>query len=425
MVILKKGKSSEFRFEVGQTIKDDKRDLTITDREYRTHKNNKNWKEKWYKYKCNVCEWTEGWIIEGGIVNGNGCLCCRGLTIVEGINDISTTSPWMIPYVGEEIAKTHTRCSSDKTILTCPDCGRKSNKPMIISGVYNHHGFECSCSDKVSYPEKVMFALLMELKSNFIHHRKFEWSSNKEYDFIVYLSKNNEEILIETNGLQHYKETNRGKSLNEEIANDNLKKKLALYNGIKEDNYIVIDCRRSDFEFIKQNILKSNLTKIFCLNNINWLKVEKKSLSNVIKEVCDIKNKNIYLSTIDIGKIANLDSQLVRNYLIKGSKFGWCEYNGKIELAISKLNQGKTLICIETEQLFESSMECSRKSLDMFGVKINNCSIGRVCNGIQFKVNGFTFKYIKNLTREEYIKYSVKNKLNNLIKKRGDLYVRY
>ena len=48
---------------------------------------------------------------------------------------------------------------------------------------------------------------------------------------------------------------------------DLYKQNLALINGI--ENYIIIDCSKSDLDYIKPNILKSKLNEMFDLNNIN------------------------------------------------------------------------------------------------------------------------------------------------------------
>ena len=44
--------TNDFNYDIGQIFKDDKRDFTITDREYRKDKNGQN--RKWYKYTCAV-----------------------------------------------------------------------------------------------------------------------------------------------------------------------------------------------------------------------------------------------------------------------------------------------------------------------------------------------------------------------------------
>ena len=71
---LLKAKSKEFKFEIGQIFKDDKRDLVIIEREYR-QKQRKRCVEntKYYKYHCNKCEY-EGWKLEGDLKLGGDVL---------------------------------------------------------------------------------------------------------------------------------------------------------------------------------------------------------------------------------------------------------------------------------------------------------------------------------------------------------------
>ena len=58
-----------FKYEIGQTIQDEKRSLTILNREYRSKlKLNKKGtytaNEKWYLICCNKCKYTS-WRLEG------------------------------------------------------------------------------------------------------------------------------------------------------------------------------------------------------------------------------------------------------------------------------------------------------------------------------------------------------------------------
>ena len=58
--------TKNFKIDIGTIFKDNRRDITITDRKYKDDKNNKQW--KWYKYTCNVCGWTEGWLHENALL---------------------------------------------------------------------------------------------------------------------------------------------------------------------------------------------------------------------------------------------------------------------------------------------------------------------------------------------------------------------
>ena len=386
--------TSNFKSEIGQTFKDEKRDLIITDREHRKDKNGQN--RKWYKYACNKCGWTEGLIEESHLLEGVGCACCSNRKAVLGINTIWDTDRWMCDLgVSEEDAKTHTHSSNDKITVICPDCGRVKPTKIVINNIYNKHSIGCTCGDNVSYSEKLIYSLLNQLKVNFITQYITKWSNNKRYDF--YFNYNNESYVIEVNGIQHYKESPRGRKLQEEQSNDKYKKELAILNGIKEENYIVIDCRKSELDFIKNNILNSRLNEIFDLSKIDWLKCEKFTLSNLVKQTCDIKKENPDMTTTEISKTINISRDTVRNYLKKGTKLDWCYYNPKIEKTKSDF-KGKQVYILKNGKclgLFSSCSELSRRSRELFGVELDSKRISDVANNKIKLYRGFIFKYIK------------------------------
>ena len=193
--------------------------------------------------------------------------------------------------------------------------------------MYIKKSISCICNDGISYPEKFIISLLNQLEIEYQHDNY--WIENKRYDF--YLPNYN--IIIECHGEQHYRDkTGLKTTLKEQIENDEYKKQLALNNNINE--YIVIDCRYSELDWIKDNILKSKLSKIFNLSNINWIQCEEFALSNKVKEICDYWrfhneiNKED-LSIIDISKIFNLGRATIYKYLKQGTKLDWCNYNLK------------------------------------------------------------------------------------------------
>ena len=108
-------------------------------------------------------------------------------------------------------------------------------------------------SDGISIPEKFMWNVLKELNIEFktqLNKKDFDWCQNYKYDF--YIPSLN--MVIETHGRQHYEKSDRGRTLEEEQLNDKLKKELALNNNIK--NYIIVDCRKSELEWLKENTIK-------------------------------------------------------------------------------------------------------------------------------------------------------------------------
>lgn len=316
--------------EVNDELIDNNRDITIIEREIRKveRKDSKTGKiylanEKWYKYHCNKCG-NEDWNTEGAIkpksIKGlsTGCnVCCHNpQKIVLGINTIWDKARWMCDLgISEEDAKNNFPQSADKIEVICPLCGNK--KKCRIRTVYNDKTIGCICNDKQSYPEKFMYSILKQLNIEFETQYSPKWINGKRYDF--YIPKFN--AIIEVHGEQHYRHTGRGRSLQEEQENDKLKEEIALDNGI---NYIVIDCRESTLNWIKDNILKSKLNNLFDLENIDWIKCEKFAISNnLIKIACEYKKDNPNMTYTEIGKIMGYERHAIKRWIEKGKKLNW------------------------------------------------------------------------------------------------------
>lgn len=424
-------RTSEFKIEIGTKFKDIKRDIVITDREYRQRKDKKG-SSKWYKYACSICGWTEGWMIESKVKSGQGCSCCGGSILVEGINDIPTIAPWMVKYFqgGYDEAKLYTKSCGKKIYLTCPDCGRVLDKRVYIANLYKNKTIGCSCSDNKSYVCKFVFNILEQLKESnqiqdFYTEVKCDWCNfynpfkKREsfgiYDFVI----ENLKLIIETDGEFHRKNNNMsGQSKIESEWLDNIKDELA-----KEHGYNIV--RISDEGDVKQNIVNSKLNLLFNLNDINWIKCGEYACSNLIKEVCEywkLHNEinNEELTTSNIGKLFKLDRNTVTRYLKSGSDLNWCYYNVEEEMVKGrkKTSFGKRVSIFTLDGIllgtFQSCSELSRKSEGLFGVNLNAGKISLVCIGKRNKHKGYTFKYVDDLTEEEYIKYDIENKLKEL-----------
>ena len=90
---------------------------------------------------------------------------------------------------------------------------------------------------------------------------------------------------------------------------------------------IRIDCQKSEMEYIKNNILQSELSDLFDLSNIDWRRCQLQSVNSLVKEVCDLYNKGN--KNIDISNELKLDRHTVTKYLKLGNELGWCKYTPK------------------------------------------------------------------------------------------------
>lgn len=288
-------------------------------------------------FKCPKCkqEFDSSW---DDFHSGKRCHYCSipPRKIELGVNTIWDTDRWMCDLgISEEDAKRYSHSSSEKVMVICPNCGKQ--KEIIINNVYKRKSIGCSCGDGFSYNEKFITSLLDQLKIEYIREYKPEWSNNKRYDF--YFEYNNKKYIVETHGRQHYDNYTfsycGGKTLQEERSNDQYKKELALQNGI--DNYIILDCRNSELDWIKQSIINSELSNIFDLSKIDLLKCQEFAInSNKVKEVCNywylhnnINNEGLTITYL--AKIFNLSKSSIVNFLKKGRTLGWCEYMTKEE----------------------------------------------------------------------------------------------
>lgn len=386
-------KEIKWIYSINFKIKDDKRDIIITDKECRIRKSkNGNRNDKWYKYACNKCGYDKGWIEEGNLKSGNGCACCSRAIIEKGINDISTTHPNLIEYfVDIEDTYKYSHGMRKKVLIKCPDCGFE--KEMNINDLTSR-GLGCPrCGDGISYPEKFMFNLLTDLGIDFNKEYSPKWANQKKYDF--YFNLNNNKYLIEMDGLQHKIDSSWSTKENQ-INNDKLKDKMAKLNKYE---LIRIDCNKSNVECVKTSICESLISTIFDLSEINWNNIDYRSTKSLVKQVCDKWNESDgIITTTELGVIFKVHGNTIRAYLKKGNELNLCLYNPKEELIKNGKNNGKKqskrVVCIENEQEFESTTELELKSIEIFGIQLNHRCIGQVCLGKQKHHKHLTFKYL-------------------------------
>lgn len=94
-------------------------------------------------------------------------------------------------------------------------------------------------------------------------------------------------------------------------------------NGV---TVIRIDCRKSNMNFIKNNILNSYLAQIFDLSHIDWLLCENNARSSLVYEICSYYSKSKNKTLKEISDYFDLSKPTVSKYLHAGTEIGICNY---------------------------------------------------------------------------------------------------
>lgn len=293
-----------------------------------------------YKYKCLKCGYDEGEKVVANIDMGYGCPCCTNRVVVRGINDITTTDPWMIPYFqgGEDEASLYTKSCNKKIIPKCPDCGRIKEKQVSINTIYTMHGIGCACKDGVSFANKFIFALMEQLfEQGQITYFKREFTLQRKLYDMFFIVNNKDKYLVEMDGgfnhgnviAKHPHKGRVGRFVPvKHFLNDDIKDKIAKEAGIP---LIRVDCYETKFKYIKNNVINSDLSKIVNLEKINWDLVQEFCATNLVKKICDYKKEHPEIFSTECAKIFQVSDTTVVSYWEYGNELGWCSYNPKGE----------------------------------------------------------------------------------------------
>lgn len=329
------------------------------------------------------------------------CENCNHMVVMQGVNDISTTDPWMIKYFkgGIDEARKYRIESRKKITPICPYCKRVLND-IQINRLYTQHGVFCPyCSDKITFPEKFMASLLRQLNIDYIReaNKELPFDAKKRlYDFYI----KEKSCIIETHGIQHYDETSFPQSLMEQQEIDNHKRIIAINGGI--ENYVVIDCRVSTLEWIKTSIMKSQLPLLFSFseNDIDWDQCYIDACSSIKKRIWDYYNKH-YPTTKELSALFKIHPQTINNYLKQGNDLGLIKYNGKLEMYSDPID---VYYC---GTLFFTGMNCpdvSHKLKELTGIDKSKQAIQRYVSGTQSLTN-YSFKRVVDRERRRGIIY--------------------
>lgn len=405
----------DFIYNIGDVIKDDVRHLKIISRE-NCKKGNDKWNRRYYQLECLKCGFngtgyydrdktyrSDGfWLNEYRLNKGINCPCCTSTIVSPKINSIFITNKSLFDLLeNKEDGYKYTEHSSVKVNFKCPTCGEI--KKCHISDV-NDQGFSCqNCGDGMSIGEKYVYCMLKQLDVDFICQFRPNWANGKRYDFLI---DGDKKIIIEINGIQHYKENTFHWNVTSESQkeNDDNKRKMAFKNGI--ENYIVIDYISYDFENLWNNILKSSFSNLFDLSVVNTKECMEFASTSFLKISCELWNNKEESETItDIAKRMKIERHTVSRYLNIGTEIGLCNYDSKIEKAkTTRMNnlkrRKKVEIFLKGESLgiYKSIIDLINEYKCKHNIEFKYGGIVSVCNNLQHTHRGYTFKYIENET---------------------------
>lgn len=379
-----------FKYNIGYVFGKNNTKMKITSR----YKSNS---KKMYHAKCIRCHYEKD-TSEESIDRNEGCPVCDNKIVVRGINDMWTTNPQLASLLkNSSDGYNCTEGSKTKLIWICPNCNNHT-KPLSPNYV-GRYGLRCSaCGDGFSFPEKLMSNILKQLNISFNHGQRFEWSNNRIYDF--YLPEYN--CIIETHGMQHYEECHLGtRTLKEEQENDRYKEQIAKRNGI--ENYIVIDCRYSQFDYIYKNIISSKLNYLFDLSLVDIRSATELSETNMFLEAAKLYNK-MNGNVCKLKEILDISNTTLNRYLNRANDLGLIIYDKSKSAILGNKksqerryqNNAKPIMCIENGYVFGSCSIASNKSLEAFGVKISSGEISLAVN-YNKPTHNLNFKYISRL----------------------------
>ena len=277
------------------------------------------------KIECECPNGHKYFTLPSSIRRGYGCPECARLarSFTGDIEDsLYTKRPDLIKYFKDpEDAKKVMISSTEEVELVCPDCGTSKNMtPYSL----NRSGFHCDVCDiaRISYPNRVMINLMKQLP---VKELKFEYKiqheNGKYYRYDCSFLYNDVHYLIENDGKQH-----KVGYIRKEEELKHIKEVDEIKNRWAEDNNMIlirIDCEKSNIDFISNNIINSLLGELFDLSNIDWLEIDRKSSSNLLKDIAKYHNENLKKSYEDIAKIFGISIHTVKKYLGKCRKLGW------------------------------------------------------------------------------------------------------
>lgn len=312
------------------------------------------------------------------------CPECEGKkSVIYTVGDLKTLRPDIAAMMeDQELAGKIGVYSKQDVWFICPFCGERiCNKPANVA----RHGLSCpSCSGGRKYPNRLMYNVLKHILDEFEPEYMKPWTDNRKYDFMFEMSQN--KYLIEMDGGQHKTGFPGGLTKEQNQENDAYKDRLAIENGF---HIIRIDCDYPPgqrFQYIKNNILNSELAIILDFSNTDWEYADLISQPSDFQQICKMYDSGVHDVDV-IAKEIGLCAATVIQHLIHSEEIGCSTYKHsdglyeRNELRKQRLSSanGCCLLCVETNEIFPSIATAKR----YYGGNIDRYLAGKVdCAGV-------------------------------------------
>lgn len=348
-------------------------------------------------FSCSIC--GHEWIHTLDLVKRTkGCPKCSmkllsdKFSFCEKNDSIGYKKPESVKYFKDTCMAYKLKPNSNKSVeMVCPDCG--TEKKMIVGNFYRR-GFSCSiCGDGVSLPEKFFSNLLAISEIEYMPQKRFKWNSERYYDF--YIPSLN--TIIELHGGQHYYKSFKGMELKNIKSNDLQKKQIAYLNGIEK--YIEIDCRDSNYNFLKANF-ENAMRDIFIFDENIFRKAWELSQNSLVVRAWQLWEECPELGqTKVIAKRLNINASTVLRYLKRGVDINMCSYDSSIQqkkislLANKKRKRKVAQLEKESGKILKTFESISEASNSIIGLP-HPTNIAAVCKGRRKSAYGYSWKYL-------------------------------
>ena len=308
-------------------------------------------------------------ISEGNLKKGTGCGYVRGLRIIEE-NSLYSHIEIRDNLIDVEQSKEIAPKSNKPVLFKCEnkDC---SHTKKITPNNLLKQGFACPiCSTGVSYPELFFMSYNTIKNLNFIPEQRFNDFKGYIFDFVNYETR----TIVETHGLAHYQEVSGHMNHKRTVKSDIAKREYC-----KENNWTLIelDCRYSNFDYIRNSILNNSLMENILDDEIEEIIILiEKNKRYPTKEICSLY-LNEMLTTQEIANDLGLGLQVVKNVLYKNN------------VKTRPGGEPKRVVkCIETGKIYKSISEASRDT------RASRSRISLCCNGKAKTAGGFHWEFV-------------------------------